>query len=86
MDLFTVDTVGEQTLLDKTEYNNSDKLCSFSRISNSYNSDEGEISEKDKNVHEKYCDDDENSEGDYDYGGLLWIFRINIPVVCTNEH
>lgn len=72
MDLFTVDTVGEQNLLEQDEYNNSETLYSNTKhldIKNAIEHEEkGDESEEEKYA-DKENDDNEDIEEEYDYGG-----------------
>lgn len=62
MDLFTVDTVGEQNLLDQEEYNQSDILYSNEKnASNTVNENNNDEGDED--------DADEDTDEIYDYGG-----------------
>ncbi|XP_031618951.1 deoxynucleotidyltransferase terminal-interacting protein 2 [Contarinia nasturtii] len=68
MDLFTVDTIGEQNLLDKVEYDNTEVLYSNSKSVNDQNTDDEE--EDTKAVEKNYDYHNEEDDEDYDYGGI----------------
>lgn len=71
MDLFTVDTVGEQNLLDQDEYNGSEILYSNTKSAESKNiagQSKEEKSDEEANV-DNENDDNEVVEKNYDYGG-----------------
>lgn len=72
MDLFTVDTVGEQNLLEKDIYDETEVLYSNSK--NARRSSDGqENSDEDTEEKDSGNSDDEEEEEDYDYGGMYWI-------------
>lgn len=62
MDLFTVDTVGEQTLLGQDEYEDSEVIYSYNKGENTEN---GKIDEETNSNNDTEAD----TEEEYDYGG-----------------
>lgn len=64
MDLFTFDTVGEQTLLDSDQYQNADVLYECNELKNS----ESANNEEETNSNDEH-------EPEYDYGGKKHICR-----------
>lgn len=71
MDLFTVDTVGEQNLLDQNEYNDSDILYSNNISLNSkiFAEQQQKKDSEEEIQADVEKDDNEDIEGNYDYGG-----------------
>lgn len=70
MDLFTVDTVGEQNLLDQDEYNDSETLYSNTKSLKSKNVTEQQEEDSEEEIHADEAKDDiDDIEENYDYGG-----------------
>lgn len=70
MDLFTVDTVGEQNLLDQNEYNDSEILYSNTKSLNSKNIAEQQEKDSEEEIHaDEEKDEIDDIEENYDYGG-----------------
>lgn len=86
MDLFTVDTVGEQNLLDREEFDNLEILYKNHSFVES-NQDQHETGDDQRSADTEIGgDDDDDTVIDYDYGGkhIKKIYKKNIFVSLLN--